>query len=196
MELDDLKKSWNQSQITHNQNIMSIIQHTSEGPVAALKRSFKKQIILMTLVPLMLVVTNLNNVLGVFNSILFISYVAFCLAVILFSLMNYAFVRKMEGRDVAVKSNLEGQVKILETRLRWHIVGFRLALLYFVVMVEIVPFLQDSRLLNVWHSIHPALRILCYILLFILQYYLSRKVSERKFGSHVRYLKELVKEMN
>lgn len=196
MELDDLKKSWNQPLNTNNENLMDIIQHKSNGPVVALKKAFRKQIILMAFVPLMLVMTNLNNVLGVFNSILFLSYVAFCLAVILFSLWNYKLVQKIEYMDGAVKSNIEKQVSVLEKRLRWHTIGFRLALLYFVVMAEIVPFMQDSRLLNAWHAIHPVARFMSYFLLFLLQYYFIKVVRERKFGGHVRHLKELVREMN
>jgi hypothetical protein len=45
MELDDLKHQWKQADKTQkpiNQNIMELIQHRSRGPVAALKRSFRK----------------------------------------------------------------------------------------------------------------------------------------------------------
>jgi len=47
MELDDLKQQWDQAdqlQKPKNQNIMKLIQNKSYGPVAELKRSYKRQI--------------------------------------------------------------------------------------------------------------------------------------------------------
>lgn len=197
MELDELKQAWHktESPIAENQNIMDIIQHKSEGPVAALKKAFKRQIILMAFIPVMLFVTNLDDIHSVLTSIIFISYVGFCIGVIVFSYLNYRIVSKMEGMDGMVRSNLEQQINILETRLRMNITGLRIALLFFVILTEIVPYYQHYRILDLWHSYHIMIRYTMYALLFLAQYYFSRKVSQRKFGDHLAYLKELVNEM-
>ena len=59
MELDDLKQPWKEAdknQKKQNKNIMELIQQKSYGPVAALKRSYRKQIIVMLLMPLLLLI--------------------------------------------------------------------------------------------------------------------------------------------
>ena len=197
MELDELKKAWNhiQSPKTQNQNIMDIIQHKSQGPTTALKNSFRKQMLILSFMPAILILTNINNVGATLTSIFFISYVIFCIGVILFSLHNYRIVRNMEIADGAVRSNLEKQINLLETRLRINNTGLRIILVYFIILCEVVPFFQHFRMLDVWHSIHPLVRFLTYALRFVAQYYMSKKVNHEKFGQHLEYLKKLVKEM-
>src|SRR5436190_5375251 len=123
MELDDLKQTWKQTPIHKpvNTDIMELIHHKSYGPVTALKREFLKQIRLMIILPILIFATNLNDVNKVLTSVMFWSYIAFCLGLILFSWLNYRVVQKMEGMDAMVKPNLEQQISILEKRLKWHI---------------------------------------------------------------------------
>ncbi|MBC8173734.1 MAG: hypothetical protein H7X71_07505 [Chitinophagales bacterium] len=197
MELDDFKQTWNKSQIKSllNHNIMETIQHKTYGPVAALKTGFKRQMILFGLMPSLLIMTNLNDVPGVLNNIMFQSYTVFCLIAVLFSFYNYQVVHKMEWMDGKVRPNLELQIRILETSLQWIIIGLRIALLYFVVLAEIVPYFNHYRMLDLWHNLNPLIRFSTYAILFTLQYFLSRKLNQRKFGDHLLYLKGVVKEM-
>lgn len=198
MELDELKQQWNQSEKTEqpkNQNIMQLIQNKSYGPVAALKRSLRKQMMAMVIIPIAIVGTNLQHIDKTLTSVLFWCYLAFCLGVIIFTRLNYTLVEKMEGMDSEVKSNLEQQIALLETRLRQNLIGVRIALLFFIVLVEVLPYFQDFSMLNKWHALSPFIRFGAYAALFLLQYFISRTVSYRKFGQHIAYLKELVQQM-
>ncbi len=198
MELNELKHQWKQAdkiQKPKNQNIMELIQHKSYGPVAALKRSFKKQMIAMTVVPIAIIATNLHHIDKTLTSALFWFYIVFCIGVIIFARLNYEVVKKMEGMDGMVKSNLEQQIFLLETRLRQNIIGIRVALLFFIVLTEVLPYFQNFRMLNTWHSLSPFIRFGAYAALFLFQYFVSRAVSYRKFGRHIAYLKELVSQM-
>ena len=198
MELDDLKHQWQRAdniQKIKNQNIMELIQHESHGPVAALKKSFKKQMIAMTVVPIAIIATNLHHIDKTLTSALFWFYVVFCIGVILFARLNYSVVKKMEGMDGVVKSNLEQQIFILETRLRQNLIGIRVALLFFIVLTEVLPYFQHFRMLHTWHSLSPFIRFGAYTALFLFQYFVSRTISRRKFGQHIARLKELVKQM-
>jgi hypothetical protein len=197
MELDELKNKWSNtpSPISKNKNIMELIQQKNYGPMAELKKAFKKQIILMSIMPIILITTNFSHVEKTLTSMFFISYVIFCIGVILFSLYNYRIVQKMENMDGMVRTNLLQQINILETRLRMNLIGIRIVLLYFIILVEIVPYFQYFRMVEIWHTVHPVIRIAVYALLFLLQYYASRKFTERKFGRHLTHLKGLVKEM-
>jgi len=198
MELDDFKQTWNSTSIhsPQNQNIMDIIQHKSHGPVNALKKAFQRQIIFFGIMPFVLILTNLDDVHNAVTSLMFQSYTAFCIIAILFSLYNYRVLRKMEWMDGMVRPNLEQYIRILETSLHWIIIGLRVGLVYFIILAEIVPHFHHYRILEYWHAVHPAVRIITYVVLLILQYFISRKNNQRKFGDHVLYLKNLVKEMN
>ena len=196
MELDDLKQTWKQSEVKNlNTDIMKLIQHKSYGPIAALKREFRKQIIVMMILPVMLILTNADDISRVLTSVMFWSYVAFCLGIIVFAWYNYRIVKKMEVMDGMVKSNIEQQVNILETRLKWKVIALRIVLLYFILLTEIVPYFQHYRMLDKWHSLSPVIRFGSYAALLLLQYFLSAKVIRRKFGTHLNYLKDLMREM-
>jgi hypothetical protein len=197
MELDDLKQSWKQNPIKKdlNTDIMEIIQHKSYGPVAALKRTYAKQIRLMAILPMVLLLTNVNNIPVVLTSVLFWSYVAFCIGIVFFAYYNYRIVGKMEGMDGMVKTNLEQQIKLLEKRAKWEIIGMRCVMLFFIVLVEVVPFFQHYRMLDKWHSLPLYIRFGSYAALLLVQYFLNRKIKERKVGRHLAYLKALSKEM-
>ena len=198
MELDDLKHQWKQTDNIYkpaNKNIMEIIQHKSNGPVAALKKSFRKQMIAMTVVPIAIVATNLQHIDKTLTSALFWFYILFCIGVIIFARLNYTIVKKMDGMDGAVKSTLEQQVFLLETRVRQNIIGVRIALLFFILLTEILPYFQNFRMLNTWHSLSPFIRFGAYAALFLFQYVVSHRISKRKFGQHIAHLKELVQQM-
>ena len=198
MELDDLKQQWRQSEASQkhkNQNIMELIQNKSYGPVAALKRSYRKQMIAMTVVPIAILATNLQHIDKTLSSALFWFYIVFCIGVVLFARLNYNVVKEMEGMDGVVKSNLEQQIHLLEKRLRQNMIGIRIALLVIIVLTEILPYFQDFRMLNTWHSLSPLIRYGAYTALFLFQYFVSRRLGYQKFGKHIAYLKELVQQM-
>jgi hypothetical protein len=198
MELDELKNQWKQTDKIHKpktQNIMELIQNKSYGPVAELKRSFRRQMIAMTVVPIAIVGSNMQHIDKTLSSAMFWFYILFCIGVVIFARLNYGVVKKMEGMDGNVKSNLEQQIFILETRIRQNLIGIRIALLFFVVLTEVLPYLQNFHMLNTWHSLSPFIRFGAYAALFLMQYFVSRIVSHRKFGQHISNLKELLKQM-
>ena len=197
MELDDLKKDWNKINTTKikNMEIMNLVHQKDNGPLAAIKGGLRKQIILMSIMPLLLIITNFSNLEGVFTSILFWSYVAFCIVVILFALNNFAIVKKMEARDGNVKSTLEEQISLLQQRERWKLNGLKLVLVFFIVLLEVVPFIQYYRMLNTWHGLNPLIRFGVYAGFFVMQHFMTKKISHRQFGKHLEYLRGLVREM-
>jgi hypothetical protein len=197
MELDDLKQTWRQSEIKTNTNIkiMDMIHDKNYGPLAILKRRFLKDIRFMAVIPFVLVLTNLDNLGGVLRSVMFWSYVIFCIGVIAFASYNYRIVAGMERMDGMVLSSLEQQIMILEKRLKQHMIGLRIVFVYFIVLSEIMPYFQHYRSLDLWHSISPVIRYSVYASLLVLQYFVSRAVCHRKFGAHISYLKQLIKQM-
>jgi hypothetical protein len=197
MELDDLKQSWKAQTIESNKNtnIMEIIQHKNDGPVARLKKGFKKQMRIMLLMPLFIFVTNAMHAEGLLQSILFWSYVLFCIVMVIFFYFNYRIASRMESMEGNVKENLEHQTLLLEKRLRWKIIGLPIVTLFFVLLVEVLPYIQYYKMLNTWHGLSPLIRFGAYGFILLLQYFASRTIGERTFGAPIKHLKELLKEM-
>jgi len=197
MELDDLKQSWKEKTIQKptNKSIMELIQHKSYGPVAALKRSYRKQIVVMLLMPFILLFTNLQDISKPLSSVMYWSYVVFCLGMIAMAVNNYVIAGRMQRMDVLLKENIEQQITLLETRMKWTIIGLRLALLFFIVLAEVLPYFQHFRMLDKWHSLSVFIRFGFYAALIILQYFISPLVLQRKFGRHLNSLKELAGEL-
>jgi hypothetical protein len=197
MDLDELKNTWQQMppQKNINTDIMEILQHKSYGPLAALKKTFRKQMVAMFLIPFLLLLTNAQDIQGVLTSILFWSYVAFCIYIIVFAYYNYRIVSKMEEKDAMVKTTLEQQIHLLEKRANWQVASTRVVLLFFIMLVEVVPYLQHYRMLDKWHALPVPVRIGAYAFLLLLQYLLNKTIKQRKIGRHLDYLKELLRQM-
>src|SRR5258705_12720164 len=106
MELDDLKQTWKETIIEKNKNtdIMDLMKHKSYGPIAALKREFRKQIAVMAILPLFLLFTTVNDLSQVFTNVLFWTYVAFCVSMVVFASVNYRIVKKIGTMDGMVRS--------------------------------------------------------------------------------------------
>src|SRR4051812_43748583 len=197
MELDELKKMWSETPIKDKSNtkIMELIQDKNNGPLAALKRTYRKRIRLMAIIPFLLLATNLENVDHVLTSVLFWSYVAFCIGIILFSWYNYRVVEKMQTMDGMVKTNLEHQISWLEKRGNMEIMGIRIVMLYFIVLLEVLPYFQHFRMLEKWHVLPLPVRIGAYAGVLLLQFLFVKRIRERKVGRHLTYLKGVVAQM-
>lgn len=197
MELDELKQWWQQApeQKQPTINIMDIIQHRSYGPLASLKRTYRKQMIVMAAFPFILLAANMKNIEGVLSSVLFWSYVAFCIGVILFAAYNYRIVKNMQTMDATVKTNLEQQVSFLEKRVQLELWGLRGVVLFFIVLLEVIPYFQHYRMLDKWHALPALTRIGVYAGFLVFQYFVSQRIKEKRVGRHIAYLKELMQQM-
>lgn len=197
MELDNLKQAWKQENDLPNQkqNIMEMIQQKSKAPVASLKHAFSKQIRFVLFLMVAMIATQIRNLDNTAASIFIATYVVFCILVALFFYINYRLTDKLEDNNGNVKVNLENYVSVLSQRLKWHNTGVRIVALIFIAMFELLPFFLHGRMLDKWHSLSPFVRFAAYVAFLLVQYFVSRSVQNRKFGQHLNYLKELVKEL-
>lgn len=197
MELEELKQSWKETAFKNklNMDIMQIIQNKTYGPVAEMKKTFKRQMIAMAVLPVCLLLTNISNIYAPLTSVMFWAYVAFCAGTIAFAYRNYRITIEMSQMDKVVKTSLEQQVNILEQRSLWQLTALRFTLLFFIALTEILPYFQHYSMLQHWHGLSPLIRFSGYAALFAMQYFLTPRIRERKLGRHLRYLKTLVKDM-
>ena len=194
MELDDLKKAWQQEkkQSIQTPDIMQLIHQKSRGPIASLKKSFRKQMTVVAVLMTTVMIANGRQVESVPGQVLLYTYIAFCFAVILGFYQNYRLTQRMERMDQNVKENLEDYVDQLQKRLKWQYLGARLVVLVFILLLEILPLYFHARMLDRWHSVSPLIRFSAYAVYMLLVFFISRRVKERKFGQHLRHLKEVL----
>jgi hypothetical protein len=197
MELDDLKTTWKQRDIKRQetQNIMELIHQKSRGPLASLKHAFRKQMVLVTVLMIAVSIPNAGKLETVPGFVLYFTWVAFCMAIILAFYINYSKTDKMENMDRPVKNNLEEYIVQLELRLKWQYIGKRLVVLLFILLLEILPLFYHARMLDKWHSVPPVIRFSSYALYLALLYFMSHRRQRRKFGRHLDHLKDLLNAM-
>lgn len=197
MELDELKQTWKQVEATMkpaNVNIIELMQNKSYGPVAELKRRFRKQLIIIPFL-VAIVINNLSRNHNIFIDPIFWCYIAFCTFVCLSFYFNYKLLGKMQCMDCMIKSNLEAQVKTLETRLQWYVKGVRIMLVFMIVLLEVLMFLNLEPSFHKWQSQAIVIRLGSYLALVVLQYFVSKLLFKRKYGNHLEYVKKLVAEL-
>jgi len=197
MELDKLKEAWNTTPYNttlNNHAIMQMIQHTGSGPVASLKKAFRKQYHLIIVVAFF-VLMQLTQGFSSINIIMFTFYVVFCLSIAYFFYSNYRIVSQIGKMDQQMKVAIQQQINMLETRLRWHLVGIRIALIIFITLLEVLPLFQHARMIDKWHSLPVYIRVLAYAALMLLQYIASRRLSRQKYGQYLAHLKDLATQL-
>jgi hypothetical protein len=197
MELDELKQTWKQAEATMkpaNANIIELMQNKSYGPVAELKRRFRKQLIIIPFL-VAIVINNLSIKHNIFSDPIFWCYIAFCTFVCASFYFNYRLLNKMQCMDCMIKSNLEVQVKTLETRLQWHVKGVRIMLVFMIVLLEVLMYLNLEPSFHKWQLQPISIRFASYLALVVLQYFVSKLLFKRKYGNHLQYVKKLVAEL-
>ena len=197
MELDDLKQTWNtqtNDNTLNNDTLMQMIQHNSTGPLVGLKKAFSKQYRFIIIVAVF-VLLQLTHGFTSINVIMFTFYAALCAGLAYFFYSNYRLVKRMEKMDMEMKTTIQQQISLLETRLQWHLTAVRIALLVFIALIEILPLFQHSRMIDKWHILPAYIRILVYAGLIALQYFASRSISRRKYGNYLAHLKELATQL-
>jgi uncharacterized integral membrane protein len=198
MELDDLKQAWKQenNKQIKTPEIMELIHQKSKGTIASLKNAFRKQMMVVIALMSIVIAIQARNVDSLSSNLLFWTFIGFCMTMIFAFYYNYRYTGRMENMDEKVKDNLEHHVTMLQQRLKWQNIFARIVILLFILLLEIIPLYQNLRMLNKWHALSPVIRFSSYAAYLVLQYFISRAVTQKKFGKHLDRLKGLLKEIN
>ena len=197
MELDDLKNTWKQERIHQNktQNIMEMIHHESLGPVAMLKKKFKRRLIFISVLIIITALTFLTQ-LSIGEKVWFFISIMGCLIVFVNTYSNYELTSELERRDGPVKAQVESYVATIEKRLkRQYNIEFGFVLLL-GMLIEIAIHFYHGELAEAWNAVNPLVRLASYILFFVVLYLLTRYTKWRDFDRHVNRLKNLLNELN
>jgi len=196
MELDDLKKSWKESteNIPPANNIMELIHNKSNGPLAILKKRFRKRLILL---PLMVafVIINLSRHHAIFSDALFWCFIAFCIMMCGYFLFSYRLMHHFKYMETEVKANLERQVKTLEKIYRVRLIIIRAFSVLYIVLLEVLLYYNQEPSLVKWYAQPLFIRLSGYAAVLVILFFVSKYVLNHKYGRHIKYLKELVGQM-
>ena len=197
MELDYLKKPWQQATEKSrpaDTNIMELIQNKSYGPVATLKNRFKKQMIIIPLL-FSFVLVQLSWHHNIYYNISFWLFLIAGIAMSGYFLYSYLLISKLQHMEHPVKANLEKQVNLLEKGYKWRLMGVRTLFVVYIILLEMLMYYKQEPSLVKWYAQPLAIRLLCYAALAIAFFFITRIVVNYKYGKHIRYLKELVQQM-
>ncbi len=197
MELDDFKQAWKREdhKPTQTPDVMEMIHQRSKGPIASLQAAYRRQMRAVAAFMSIVIVTQARNLGSVSANLLFWTFIAFCLMMMGALYLNYRQTRRMESMDAPVKNNLEQHITLLEQRMKWQFNAARITTLFFILLLEVIPLYQQVRMLSTWHALPGVVRFSTYAAYLLFQHYLSRAITQKKFGKHLDHLKNLLKEL-
>jgi len=196
MELDELKEKWresNKANVIPKRGIKSILRRRDRGPIASLKRNFRRQIVLLVIVFFLFLHQFRNREL--YNNIFFLWYVVVGLCMIIVFYLNLRIVKKLENTDDTVVAHLSSQIILLQKRMRWQRISARIAIIALIILLEIVPFFSNESMIQKWHAVSPLIRIAAYIALLSFQHFVGKFRSKRRYGQHIERLKKALEDM-
>lgn len=190
MELDDLKESWKKDneKSNLNLNIMELIQRKSGGPIAVLKKIFKKKFLVLTMVTCTLAMQNITlwN-----NDLMMWLFIGFCGLIDGYYYTRYNLLDDMQVLDMAVSNNIQKQVAILEKGFVFHLAILQVMPVIFAIVLEILMYHHQEPFFADWYGQPVYLRVACYTGLVGVFFIVKQYTIDRNFSRHIKYLKEL-----
>lgn len=196
MELDELKKNWQQyGEKIHlpQKDIQDLIKIRSEQPLEKLKRRFHKAMLLMPLVASIVIIEFSRK--KDFASQFLVGYLlSFCTIMLVYFYVNYRLVSKMQLNEGDVHSNLVRQTKMLTRLLQLRLLLMRGALILFMVLAELMMYFRQGKGYESWQAHSVIYRLTMYGIVFIFFFFFTRIAINRRYRKHIQRLETLIKE--
>jgi hypothetical protein len=197
MELDNLKQMMDASTSDYkpiNNDIAELIGCKSQGPFVRLESRLKFALYPFPLTALLFGVVFINNSAALQSPSMWL------LLIILFiefinSLFNYGIVKKMQVSAGNTKENF--LLKLIRLDKSFNLYFLLNACLYIVIFIllEIGMNNQWENNFESWHSVSFFIRILCYIIFLIIQFFIKKHFYKKQFGQYIIELEHLVRQM-
>lgn len=195
MELDDLKQSWKSSVQEYqpvDYNLDKILARKADDPLNILRRKYKRQVIALPLAILLLTGMYILMPEVRKNAMLLIGIPLLLVQTIRYY-MNYKLILKMqEPGDSGVKQHLEKNLKGLQKNASQDLRLLRAVLLLYILAMEVTIHYQLVPAYQSWAEVPAAARAAVYLLLMLVQPYVSSYFFNFHFGRYISRLKELV----
>jgi glucan phosphoethanolaminetransferase (alkaline phosphatase superfamily) len=198
MELDDLKKSWQQfdKDVTApGRDISQILKSSSDQPLAKLKRRFRKGIILMPLIAAIVYIEFSHK--HSFGSQFLVYYlVSFSLIMMVYFYVNYRLVSKMQKAEGDLHSTLVLQTKTLKRLIEMRLILMRSAIALFFISLELIMYARQGEGYNNWYANPFPFRLVVYFAVFIFFFFFTRLAINHRYKKHIEHLQHLLNEFD
>jgi glucan phosphoethanolaminetransferase (alkaline phosphatase superfamily) len=193
MELDDLKQNWKSldGKISPSQQqVLDLIRKNTSGPASQLKHHFIKG---MIFIPILAVfaITEIRGK-GVFENLLQWWIIAFCLIIIVYFILNYFLMSRMQSMEGNVKANMQRQVNLLKLGLKWRLIFTRGFILLFLVLLEVRIHVKPPAEPSFWYG---PWRFLMYAGIFLALYFFTKFVTDNRYRKPIMQLEQISGEM-
>lgn len=192
MELDELKSAWERQKEKakpFNFELMPPLQHLSLGPVAALRRNFRKKYLVLIMISTSL---SIQNVFQFSNDVLMWTFIICCYTIAAYYRHRLLLLNELQTLHRPVREHFESLVRVLENGIRWHAIALQGMTLLFVVLLEI----HHEPLFTDWYQEPIVLRVICYGVFFTAIYLTKQFGIERNFSRHVNHIKQVLSQFS
>jgi ABC-type multidrug transport system fused ATPase/permease subunit len=195
MELDDFKQDWKKSGEqfqTPEYNLNDLLISQSSGPLSALKKKYKNQVILLPLAAGLLgFIVAQKPILQQSAFIWFIIPVLLLLALMYYR--DYRLVVNMEQTTTkSLKSSLQVNITLLNRNAKQQLHFTRIILVVFILILEATMYYQHTADFNFWQEVLLPIRLVFYSLMLFIQPYVTTYFFNLSFGNYITRLQQLL----
>jgi ABC-type multidrug transport system fused ATPase/permease subunit len=195
MELDDFKQDWKKSGEqfqTPHYNLNDLLVSQSSGPLSALKKKYKNQMILLPLAAGLLgFVVAQKPILQQSAFIWFIIPVLLLLALMYYR--DYRLVVNMEQTTTeSLKNSLRVNITLLNRNAKQQLHFTRIILVVFILILEATMYYQHTVDFNFWQEVLLPIRLVLYLLMLFIQPYVTTYFFNLSFGNYITRLQQLL----
>lgn len=197
MELEELKRAWTKSYddaTAGNRDIFDLIQNKSAGPAARLKRRFKKGMILIPFITTIGIVELWKKV-NFMPHVMAWFLLGFGVLMMIYFYLNYRFISRIQTLEGNVKHNLQRQVQLLKNGLRWRLLITRGIIISFIILTELLMYLNIAPELENWQHQQLIWRLTVYAGYIIFFYLVTKFATDLRYKKHILRLEELIEQM-
>jgi hypothetical protein len=197
MELDNLKNTWKDSSTnasTPKNTIMELTQKKSYGPISTLQESFRRQVIIIPVLFVILIVQSVarpelrtDPFFGLFIGMIILMTIFFASAFLILNNMN--------NPESPVAHQLKHQLNSLNRMLLCYRVVAFTAVIMLAIFLEYFSNEGTALLIQEWYDVELWLRIFAYIALGVISLFIGKLRFEQEYGRHLAEVRRRVTEM-
>ena len=201
MELEKLKELWdnssNASLPMNAEGLSQILNNSTRGPIASIKRNLTIEVLLVILLYGIIIWLISNHV---DSTILYFDIILLVVAGILFlvyAYYKYKLLNKMECVACEVKSNLNLQLNSLEKLVKLYFKVGNIGVVFVYLIAGAISYLEakDDKV-QFPHALELIIFFSIGLIIAIINYYISRWYIFNLYGKHIQKLKNILYEMD
>ncbi|WP_162915789.1 hypothetical protein [Paraflavitalea soli] len=171
---------------------MELIQQKSHGPAAALKKAFKKQLLIIPTLVILVgdAVINPSRQTDPFFSLFF----GITVLTMVFFAVAYFTLRNMGKTDAPVVDQLKRQLRSLQDMMLFYRIISLAGVLMLVIFLEVFKDLWTGTAVANWYEVGLWLRIPAYGGLLFSAYVVFNRIYQKDYGQHLDELKKSLSE--